>query len=194
VKEFGGWEELRRGLLIGRFQPFHIGHLKAIEQAAFENDEVIIGIGSAQYSYTIDNPFTAGERIEMIRIGLRSAGHDLSSFIPVPIFDIGEHHLWMSRVKATVPRFDVLYTNNPFVKLLAEEAGVKVREPVLVEREHLSGTKIRALMISGGDWRRYVQPGVAAYLDEIGAEERLRTIAAQLNTSERQVRGGQAVG
>jgi nicotinamide-nucleotide adenylyltransferase len=77
---------------------------------------------------------------------------------------------------------------------LAEEAGVKVREPVLVEREHLSGTKIRALMISGGDWRRYVQQEVAAYLDEIGAEERLRTIAAQLNTSERQVRGGQAVG
>jgi nicotinamide-nucleotide adenylyltransferase len=41
---------LRRGLLIGRFQPFHIGHLKAIEQATSENDEVIIGIGSAQYS------------------------------------------------------------------------------------------------------------------------------------------------
>jgi nicotinamide-nucleotide adenylyltransferase len=173
---------LRRGLLIGRFQPFHIGHLKAIEQATSENDEVIIGIGSAQYSYTIDNPFTAGERIEMIRIGLRSAGHDLSSFIPVPIFDIGEHHLWMSRVKATVPRFDVLYTNNPFVKLLAEAEGVKVREPVLVEREHLSGTNIRALMISGGDWRRYVQPEVAAYLDEIGAEDH-RCAAEHLRAS-----------
>jgi nicotinamide-nucleotide adenylyltransferase len=185
---------LRRGLLIGRFQPFHIGHLKAIEQAASENDEVVIGIGSAQYSFTVDNPFTAGERVEMIRIGLRSAGHDLCAFIPVPIFDIGEHHLWMSRVKATVPRFDVLYTNNPFVKLLAEAAGVRVTEPELVEREHLSGTKIRALMISGGDWRRYVQPEVAAYLDGIGAEERLKTIAARLNTSERQMRGGQAVG
>ncbi|MEM0374834.1 MAG: nicotinamide-nucleotide adenylyltransferase [Nitrososphaerota archaeon] len=185
---------MRRGLLIGRFQPFHIGHLKAIEQAASENDEVIVGIGSAQYSYTLDNPFTAGERIEMIRIGLRSAGFDLGRFVPVPIPDVGEHHLWMSRVRATVPRFDVLYTNNPFVRLLAEAAGVKVREPVLVEREHLNGTGIRALMISGGDWRRYVQPEVAAYLDEIRAEERLRIIAAQLPTSERQVRGGQAVG
>ncbi|MEM3079801.1 MAG: adenylyltransferase/cytidyltransferase family protein, partial [Thermoproteota archaeon] len=51
-----------RGLFIGRFQPFHLGHLKAVEYIINRVDEVIIGIGSAQYSHTLENPFTAGER------------------------------------------------------------------------------------------------------------------------------------
>ncbi|MCX8203684.1 MAG: adenylyltransferase/cytidyltransferase family protein, partial [Nitrososphaeria archaeon] len=28
----------KRGLLVGRFQPFHLGHLRAAEQALSEND------------------------------------------------------------------------------------------------------------------------------------------------------------
>ncbi|HDJ89497.1 MAG TPA: nicotinamide-nucleotide adenylyltransferase, partial [Thermoprotei archaeon] len=55
-----------RGLFIGRFQPFHLGHFYALKWILSKVDEVIIGIGSAQVSYTIKNPFTLGERIEMI--------------------------------------------------------------------------------------------------------------------------------
>ncbi|MEN3047851.1 MAG: nicotinamide-nucleotide adenylyltransferase [Candidatus Caldarchaeales archaeon] len=173
----------KRGLLVGRFQPFHIGHLKAAEQVLSENDELVVAIGSSQYSHTPDNPFTAGERIEMIRIGLGSAGHDLSRVIAVPVPDIGEHHLWISRVVATVPKFEALYTNNPFVKLLAEAAGIKVREPRLFERERFNGTEIRKLMVEGGPWEDYVQPEVADYIRSIGGVERLRVIFSQVRTS-----------
>ncbi|MCS7126769.1 MAG: nicotinamide-nucleotide adenylyltransferase [Thaumarchaeota archaeon] len=179
----------KRGLLVGRFQPFHLGHLRAAEQALSENDELIVAIGSSQFSYTPDNPFTAGERIEMIRIGLKSAGHDLSRVIPVPVPDIGEHHLWISRVVATVPKFEALYTNNPFVKLLAESSGIRVREPQLFERERFNGTEIRRLMVEGGPWEDYVQPEVAEYIRSIGGVERLRVIFSQMKTSAPRVTG-----
>ena len=55
-----------RGLYIGRFQPYHLGHQAVLESISEEMDEIVVVIGSAQESHTIDNPFTAGERMEMI--------------------------------------------------------------------------------------------------------------------------------
>src|SRR5437870_10806299 len=62
------------GLYVGRFQPFHLGHLKAVKYILGRVDELIIVVGSAQHSHTLDNPFTAGERITMIRLALKQAG------------------------------------------------------------------------------------------------------------------------
>lgn len=39
---------MKVGLVLGRFQPLHGGHLQLIEQAFSENDEVVVCIGSAQ--------------------------------------------------------------------------------------------------------------------------------------------------
>ncbi|HLN89981.1 MAG TPA: adenylyltransferase/cytidyltransferase family protein, partial [Candidatus Binatia bacterium] len=54
---------VNRGLYVGRFQPFHLGHLDAIKYVLKEVDELVIVIGSAQYSHNSNNPFTAGERL-----------------------------------------------------------------------------------------------------------------------------------
>ena len=51
------------GLLIGRFQPFHLGHLNAVEYALKNVDILWIVVGSADKSHEYRNPFTAGERI-----------------------------------------------------------------------------------------------------------------------------------
>lgn len=56
-----------RALFVGRFQPFHNGHLAVINQLLERHNEVIIAIGSAEESISSDNPMTAGERVEMIR-------------------------------------------------------------------------------------------------------------------------------
>ena len=56
-----------KALYIGRFQPFHNVHLKILQKFTKKYDEIIIGIGSAQYSNTLDNPFTLEERKLMIR-------------------------------------------------------------------------------------------------------------------------------
>ncbi|MEM3596417.1 MAG: adenylyltransferase/cytidyltransferase family protein, partial [Candidatus Bathyarchaeia archaeon] len=55
------------GLYVGRFQPFHLGHLEVVRSILNRADELIIAIGSSQYSHTRRNPFTAGERVTMIR-------------------------------------------------------------------------------------------------------------------------------
>ena len=60
----------KRGLLIGRMQPVHNGHIEIIKQILEEVDEIIIGIGSAQLSHELKNPFTAGERLMMLNQAL----------------------------------------------------------------------------------------------------------------------------
>ena len=62
-----------RGLFVGRFQPFHLGHLDAIEATLERVEELIIVVGSGEYSHSDKNPFTAGERVEMIRAALKEA-------------------------------------------------------------------------------------------------------------------------
>lgn len=50
-----------RGILIGRMQPVHNGHIEVIKKTLEEVDEIVIGIGSAQKSHELKDPFTAGE-------------------------------------------------------------------------------------------------------------------------------------
>ncbi|MFB0514560.1 MAG: adenylyltransferase/cytidyltransferase family protein, partial [Candidatus Bathyarchaeia archaeon] len=40
---------VKRGLFVGRFQPIHKGHVKAISDILKQVDELVIVIGSAQY-------------------------------------------------------------------------------------------------------------------------------------------------
>ncbi len=171
-----GPKKMRRGLFIGRFQPFHYGHLEAIRQALRECDELVIVVGSAQYSHTFENPFTAGERIEMIRLALRESGISLDRVIIVPVPDVGEHLIWVSKVKTFSPKFDVIYTNNSLVKRLFEEEGTEVKQPGLYRREIEMGTAIREKMLKGEPWDDLVPKSVAEYIREIRGDERLREV------------------
>jgi cytidyltransferase-like protein len=62
------------GLYIGRFQPFHKGHLSMVLEALDRCDKLIIAIGSAQESGTEKNPFTFELRKELIRRSLWGRG------------------------------------------------------------------------------------------------------------------------
>ena len=69
-----------RGILIGRMQPVHNGHMQVIDKILDEVDEIIIGIGSAQLSHELKDPFTAGERVMMISQSLAERGVDPSRY------------------------------------------------------------------------------------------------------------------
>ena len=103
---------MKRGFYIGRFQPYHNGHQSVLEHLAEEVDEIVIGIGSAQLSHQIDNPFTAGERVLMIT---RSLAPLDKPFYVIPIEDIQRNALWVSHVKSMTPPFDLCYSSNPLV-------------------------------------------------------------------------------
>ena len=78
----------RRGLFVGRFQPFHLGHLGAIKTALERVQELIIVVGSAEYSHSDKNPFTAGERVEMILAAMKEANIDSARYVVIPVRDV----------------------------------------------------------------------------------------------------------
>jgi nicotinamide-nucleotide adenylyltransferase len=161
-----------RALFVGRFQPFHLGHLDMVKRIVAQHGEVVIGIGSAQYSHTRENPFTAGERYEMIRRTLDAEGIHAYHIVPIP--DTHVHSVWVGHVVSLLPRFDVVYTNSPLVVRLFRENGFRVEELPLLRREAYSGTQIRKLIYEDGDWMPLVPKPVAAFILEIDGPQRIR--------------------
>ena len=165
-----------RGLYVGRFQPFHKGHLRAIKFILDEVEELAIVIGSAQYSHKINNPFTAGERLVMISRALKESSIDLSRVWIVPVPDVHLHMLWVSALEGYTPHFDVVFSNEPLTRRLFMEAGYKVKKIRFFERRLYTSTLIREKMIQGDDWKDLVPKSVETFLQEIDGINRLRDL------------------
>ncbi len=144
-----------------------------IKRLVEEVDELIIGIGSAQLSHTIDNPFTGGERVLMMKEALIEYEVDLSRVYIIPVPDIEMNHVWPRYVSLLTPPFDVVFSGNPLVKRLFMESGFTVRTPPFFNREVYSGKKIRRLMLESGDWEQYVPSSVVRVIKDIRGVERL---------------------
>jgi len=169
-----------RGAYIGRFQPFHYGHLAALKWILKREREVVLVIGSAQYSHAIKNPFTLGERIEMIWSVLKKEGFlDRVIIVGVPDTD-GQHSLWVRLVETYAPPFDNVYSNDPLTRLLFEEAGYRVFSIPFFEREKYSATNVRKLIVSGEKWEDLVPEPVAEIIKNIRGDERLRKLYGQV--------------
>ncbi|MHA1713586.1 MAG: nicotinamide-nucleotide adenylyltransferase [Candidatus Ranarchaeia archaeon] len=166
-----------RGVFIGRFQPFHKGHLEVIRLVLQEVDELIVVIGSSQRSHELINPFTTGERLLMIRSVLREAElpEDRIWLIPVP--DLNLNPLWVRHVQSYCPEFSCVYSNNSLVKILFEEQGIPVSEIKMVKRKQYSSTRIRELIIAGKAWTQLVPKAVAQIIRSINGVKRLRILS-----------------
>ena len=168
-----------RGLYVGRFQPPHRGHVEVIKNIMGEVDELIIVIGSAQLSHTFENPFTAGERVYMLREAIKEAGVDLSRVYIIPIPDIAMNHVWPRYVTLFTPEFHVVYSGNPLVRRLFQEARFEVRTHKMISREKYSGKYIRRLMLRDDPkWKDLVPPAVAKIIEEIGGVERIKEVTS----------------
>ena len=170
----------KRGLMLGRFQPFHSGHLALARQILGECDELVIAIGSAQFNFIEKDPFTAGERIVMVRNSLGEGGLDLSRCYIVPIANEDNNARWLANLKSMVPEFHFLYTGNEYVKHLArsQDALVKIRKPRFEKKADYNGSNIRGLMRAGGKWKSLVPAAVSREIERIGGVERVRMLGA----------------
>ncbi|ELZ73116.1 nicotinamide-nucleotide adenylyltransferase [Haloferax prahovense DSM 18310] len=164
-----------RGFYIGRFQPYHNGHHRMVEEIATEVDELVLGIGSAGDSHSPRNPFTAGERIMMVNKAV--SDFDITTYA-VPIEDLDRNSVWVSHVQSMSPAFEVAYSNNPLVIQLFKEAGVEVHQSPMFNREVLEGTEVRQRMIEDRDWESLVPDEVADVVREIDGIERLQRVTA----------------
>lgn len=161
-------------LVIGRFQPFHNGHLEVIKKVIAECGRVIIGIGSAQYSHTSDNPFTAGERYLMISETLKV--ECIANALIVPIEDLNRYSLWVSHVVSICPPFSVVYSNNNVTRRLFCESGYKVKALPLYNRSVFSGTEVRRRLIMNEDWESLVPKPVVKIIKDIDGHGRIKEI------------------
>ena len=168
-----------RAILIGRMQPVHNGHMQIIKQILEEVDEIIIGIGSAQLSHELKDPFTAGERVVMISQALAEMDVDPSRYYIIPMQDINFNALWISHVKMMTPPFSVVYSGNSLVKQLFSEEGFEVRQPPLYDRLHLSGTEVRRRILEDENWEELVPKATADVLKEINGIERMKNLSVR---------------
>jgi nicotinamide-nucleotide adenylyltransferase len=159
------------GLLIGRFQPFHLGHLAAVKFALTQVDNLAIGIGSSNKFNEKRNPFSAEERKEMIESSLEKSDLQRCKIYFVP--DVNDHSKWTYSVDAIIPKYDVVFSNDDFTHELYKKRGIKVVSVPLKQREILSGTDIRQKIASGQSWSDLVPDGTAKILLKINAKDRL---------------------
>lgn len=168
-----------RGILIGRMQPVHNGHMEVIKRILEEVDEIVIGIGSAQLSHEVKDPFTAGERILMMTQALAEIDVDPSRYYIIPMQDINFNAIWASHVKMLTPPFSIVYSGNPLVKQLFAEEGYEVRQPPLYDRIHLSGTEVRRRILEDENWQELVPKATADLLKEIDGVNRLKNLSVK---------------
>lgn len=164
-----------KALFIGRFQPFHKGHLKVVQNISEKYEEIIIGIGSSQYNNALDNPFTSDERKQMISKSLEK--NNVNNYRIVLIPDIHNPPKWVAHVLSIVSDFDVVISNSFFTRQLFSDAGYKVKKTALYDKEKYSGKEIRKRINLDEDWKSLVTDEVVKKILEINGVKRLKFLS-----------------
>jgi len=162
------------GLLIGRFQPFHKGHLAAVNFGLSQVENLWIGIGSSNKQNEKRNPFSADERKKMILSSLDKSVINRIQIFYIP--DVNDHAKWTFHVDSIVPKYDVVFSNDDFTTTLYQKREIKVVPVPLLQREMISGTNIREMIATGKNWMELVPEGTRNVLLQIDAERRLSKI------------------
>lgn len=87
-------------VFIGRFQPFHHGHLSILREALAAAPVCIVVIGSAFHARSPRHPFTWQTRAEMVRLALPEADRGRVHFVAVR--DHHDDERWRNAVRAGV--------------------------------------------------------------------------------------------
>jgi len=162
------------GLLIGRFQPFHLGHLDALQFALSKVDKLWVGLGSSNLPPQKDNPFSAEQRQEMILSSIDDAMKEKISIYFIP--DLDNHMKWIEKIDTIVPKFDIIFSNDELTNHLYSKRNTQVMTIPFLKRDKLSGTHIRDLIISDQNWNDLVPEGTKHFLEKINAKNLLKNL------------------
>jgi nicotinamide-nucleotide adenylyltransferase len=173
----------KTALFIGRFQPFHRGHVSVVEAALKDFDFVVVAVGSADKSRTPENPFTVGERHAMVKSALTELGYaPEKDFVVVPVVDIDDDKKWCKHVADLCPPFEAVISGNERVVDLFTKAKKKVIAPKL--KYKISATDVRAAIEAGEDLAKYLHESVVSFLQKIGATRKMVDIKEELAAAE----------
>ena len=164
-----------KALFIGRFQPFHNGHLKVVESLSKKYEEVIIGIGSSQYRDAFDNPFSSDERKLMIKKSLETLNIKNYRIILIP--DIHNPPKWAEHVLSIISDFDVVISNNPFTRKLFAEKNYGVQQTQSYNEYEYSGKEIRKRISQNMDWQNLVPKSVFKMIVNVDGVNRIKKLS-----------------
>jgi len=155
---------MKTALYIGRFQPFHNGHLDAIYQIKKSGfDKVIIGIGSSNEKRTNHNPFSYQERVDMINRTLKSV--NLIEYNVLPIPDFGNDILWTNYILDNSPKFEAVFSGNEWTRNCFKKHSNKDVLELKLEKE-VCATMIREkIRNKDNTWKEYINSKVLQYLE-----------------------------
>ncbi len=156
-------------LYIGRFQPFHNGHLDALKQIFAREEKVIIAIGSSNVSDTPENPYTALKRNAFIRGALAEFIEYSGRYTIIEIPDINNNERWPAHVeelvKKSVGDFGAVYTGSPLTKaLFSQYSSHSVID--LKKNLEVSATEVRFKILNKEDWKAFVPKNVAIEVEK----------------------------
>lgn len=148
-----------KAVFIGRFQPFHKGHLSVVKKIS-RKCRLTIVIGSTNRK-SGENPFPARLRQRMIRAALAEAG--IKDVVVIPMPDTRDDQLWAKKFLHLTKNPDLVVTGNSWVVKCLKNSGVeflKIKE----KGRKISATKIRAAMRAGKPWKQMVPGAVFKFL------------------------------
>ena len=168
---------MKQALFVGRFQPFHIGHLSVIKKALEVEDRLVIVIGSAEENHEAANPFTAGERFQMIEATLSAEGILHDRYAIIPIRNVENFMLWTTHVDQYIPPVYKVYTGSDIVKALYKSHGrYEIEDVEFVS--NVSGTVIREKMLRSDDeWKQLVHPSVVELIEKWNGVKRIQMVS-----------------
>lgn len=162
------------GLLIGRFQPFHLGHLEALQFALSKVDKLWLGLGSSNKPMEKTNPFSVEERKQMIMSSIDDSIKNKISIYPIP--DLDNHVKWIENIDTIVPDYQIVFSNDPMTEYLYSKRNVNVMTIPFFKRDQLSGTRLRDLIKSDQKWDDLVPEGTKLLLQKFDAKNRLKIL------------------
>jgi nicotinamide-nucleotide adenylyltransferase len=162
----------KRALFVGRF---HHGHYFAIKKLLKKYREVVVVIGSSENSFSPENPFTCGERLEMMRCCFTK--DDLARVLLIPVPDVNDNRIWVEHVFNHIPAIEDVYSNNQLVKMLFSKHGILVKHIEFFDRGPKEGSNIRKMMADGDrSWTKHVPLKAVEVLDAVEAEDRMKKL------------------
>jgi nicotinamide-nucleotide adenylyltransferase len=151
------------GLVIGRFQPFHNGHVYLFEKAFDQCERIIIGVGSANRKNK-NNPWSANERRLMLERFVNKNGYSDRVIKIVNLDDNPDDDVWFENLYKKTGPFDVTLGNNEWNNEIIKRHGIAAIYTGLHNREEFEGYRIRALMLSKKSWKSRVPQYLASLI------------------------------
>lgn len=145
----------KTALLIGRFQPFHKGHLYLLKKALVSADKVMIGIGSANVNDE-NNPLDFETRKKIIKAVIYKEKIEKNVTKIVSLDDFHNDAKWLTNIKNKVGEFDLIIGNNEWTNKIMEKAGYVVKRFPYYKRNIYEGWRIRKLVKEGKKWQKRI--------------------------------------